>query len=382
MTISIDGTPKVQYIETDSNPNLNGDGAEIPIFIGRTGNESPASGIQKFTSYEACAKTVANGGIGTDTTNNPLLAVLKDFFEESRKVNSSDITVPYVYVIDLGVANISDSSAAWTNAFELAKSKREVTMECIVGFKKADTTAKIISVWKDAVTSVENDSKNGNPRIVYSTVLDATDSDLKNYTNNTETIFIQNKRFGLIEPNLWGKTLAKIVTTPYYEEPGFTDFRTIEPGTFDKRTPEEEKQLQNAGIIFIKDELAGKEVHPKIDLAVSSAFALPPSQRPNDVLLHSRRNVDQLVRDIFVTLYNQIKRNETETNISFCQTDADVIIEDKIEAGYMKEGTKINVQRVEGDPFKLEADGVALPVNSTLFIDFKMYIDLSVEGSE
>lgn len=375
MSISIDGTPGVRYSESESNPRVIGDGAEIPIFIGVTGNASPTSGIQKFSSYVECCKTVANGGIGTDTSTNLLLATLKDFFEESRKVNSGDVTVPYVYVIDLGTAT-AESATPWTAAMALAKSKRDVTMEVYVGFKSTETNANIISILNSAVTSIKADNVYGNPRAAYFTVAGATDNQLKKFTSSSETTYIQNSRVGLIAPAKWGKVLAKISVTPYYEEPGYTDFRTIGAGEFNTRTPDECQQLQNAGIIFIRDELAGSEIHPRINLAVSTAFAATEENRPNDCLVHLRRNVDQLVREVYVALFSQIKRNETEVNISFCQTDVDVVVGEKLDLGYMKDGTEITVVEKSDAPFQLKAEGVAIPVNSTLEIDFSMYLDL------
>ena len=53
MAITITETPKVRYYEGDSNPGLSGEGAQIPIFIGITGNQSPTQGIQKFKSFTA-----------------------------------------------------------------------------------------------------------------------------------------------------------------------------------------------------------------------------------------------------------------------------------------------------------------------------------------
>ena len=43
------------------------------------------SSVLKFKNYTAAAKSVANGGIGTDPTTNPLLNYLKGFFEENIK---------------------------------------------------------------------------------------------------------------------------------------------------------------------------------------------------------------------------------------------------------------------------------------------------------
>ena len=107
MSIDLVETPKIKYFETESNPTPNGDGAEIPVIIGITGNSTPASGVLKFKNYTAAAKTVANGGIGTDPATNPVLKFLKGFFEENIKKESDDLTVPYVYVIDLGTGKTS-----------------------------------------------------------------------------------------------------------------------------------------------------------------------------------------------------------------------------------------------------------------------------------
>ena len=201
------------------------------------------------------------------------------------------------------------------------------------------------------------------------------DAELIAFTDDSETDYIQNKRVGLIEPKYFGKTVAKICTTPYWEEPGYTDFRSITPGEFGDRTPEEELALQDAGIIFIRDEIANSEIHPRINLAVSTAFATNPDNRPNDALLHARRNVDNLVRRVYDTLYSQLKRNETETNLSFLQSDIDVVVEEEICKGYMMDGTELEVLESETNPYDLKVEGVAVPVNSTLLIGFSLYVE-------
>ena len=374
MAITITETPKVRYYEGDSNPGLNGGGAQIPIFIGITGNTSPTPGIQKFKSYTAAKRTIPNGGIGTDPTTNPLLAVLEDFFIEGRKNESEDIGIPYVYVIDLGTATV-ENPAPWLAAMELAKTKREIAAEIYVGFKQADDKAKMLGILKSALSSIKADNEYGNPRIAYYTVANATDAQLMVHTDDEQEVYVQDSRLALCEPKYFGRILAKIMTTPFYEEPGYTDFRSIAPGEFNNRTPAHENELQSAGIIFIKDELAGSEIHPRINLAVSTAFAASQDVRVNDCLLHARRNVDQLIREVYVALYHQIKRNETETNIIYCQTDVDVIVNKFLDNGWMMDGTNIEVIEANNNPYRLLAEGVSVPVNSTLFIGFSMYIE-------
>ena len=122
-------------------------------------------------------------------------------------------------------------------------------------------------------------------------------AELEALNDSEQTNYIQDPRVAVIGPfNEFGITCARIFTTHYSEEPGYGEYRSIPVGTFIERTDDEEDEIMNAGVIFNRDEKPGKSVHPKICLAVSTAFAKNPDNRPNDCLLHARRNVDQLIR--------------------------------------------------------------------------------------
>ena len=384
MSIDLVETPKIKYGEIESNPTPNGDGAEIPVIIGITNNSTPAEGVLKFKNYTAAAKSVANGGIGTDPTTNPLLNYLKGFFEENIKKESSNLTVPHVYVIDLGTGKTSGQSpvldnSAWTAAFATAKIKRDAQAEVLVGFKKTDGAAAIIPIIESALAKIKEDSVKGNPRILYYSVDGMTMAELAALTDADQTKYVQDPRVALVGPfDEFGITCARIFTTHFSEEPGYEEYRSISAGTFTERTDDEEDEIQNAGIIFNRDEKPGKSVHPKICLAVSTAFAKNPDNRPNDCLLHARRNVDQLIRDAFEVLYPQLKRNETEVNLSYLQADVDTLVSEKKEAGYMMEGTYIDVNESASNPYDLDVEGVAVPVNSTELIRFSLYIEAPI----
>lgn len=392
MAIDLIETPKIKYSEIDSNPTPTGDGAEIPVIIGITNNTTPATGIKKFKNYTDAAKSVANGGIGVeaDIATNPVLAYLKDFFKENIKKEPDDLVVPYVYVIDLGTGKTSDetpvlNTTAWTTAFANAKIKRDAQAEVLVGFQKTDTAAAIIPIINSALAKIKDDSVKGNPRILYYTVNGMTMDELKALTDtsstttvngNTVNLFIQEPRVALIGlANDFGKTCARIFTTHYSEEPGYGEYRSVNVGTFTERTDTQEDGIMNAGIIFNRDEMPGKNIYPKICLAVSTAFAKAADNRPNDCLLHARRNVDQLIRDAFDVLYPQLKRNETEVNLSYLQADIDTLVNDKKEKGYMMDGTYIDVKESASNPYDLEVEGVAIPVNATELIRFRLYVE-------
>lgn len=368
-------TPKILINDESGVANNSGTGGEIPIFISATGNESPNSDILKFTNYNDCTNTVANGGIG-NSNDNYLLPILEDFFNESLKINSDDIGVPYVYVKDLGTSNPINATP-WTNALVQMTSKREVQVEAYVFKKSEDLTVAKVKAIMDAVNiTLKSETKKGRPKIAYFTVLGFTDAELKTLT--AKTTGIRESRIVLVEPDKFGKTIARVCVTPFYEEPGYNVYRTVKPEEFIERTEEAEEELQKAGITFNRDEKPGKNAYPKINLAVSTAFAVDSDaeadQRPKDALLHARRNVDQLIRDAVETIYPQLKRNETEVFLSQLQADLDTLVNNKIRAGHMLDGTKITAVESEADPFKLLIDGEAKPVNSTELIEFTITI--------
>lgn len=392
-------TPAVKYYELDSNPAWTGEGSQIPLIIGTTGIEigkdedgtsiSSETGItvRKFKNYTTACKTKANGGIGTDPDTNPLLGFLKDFFKESSKKTSDDIGVSYVYVIDVGTATITETGgrATWLNAMDLAKSKRDVELEAYVGLNTATTydesnNADIVALMESAYTSILTDSEDGSPRIAYFTIENATEEQLISLTDDTNGAgkFIQNSRIALTTPDDYGKIVARICVTPYYEEPGYSEFRTIENEIYNKRTPEEEKTLQEAGIIFIHDELTRKEIYTRLNLAVATSFAKDEENRPNDCLIHARRNTDHLIREMYDVAFTQLKRNETEVNLKHLQTDVDELIDMEIEAGNMMDGTQAFVNESDSDPYTLTIDANAVPVNSTLAIGFGVYVSTPI----
>ena len=375
----IDNLPNVTYYELDSNPMWNGEGSQIPIFIGNTGTalaEDAELKVQKFKTFSSAYREKQYEGLGKDLETNPLLATLKDFFTEAAKTKSDDIGVSYVYVIDLGNADITspEGKALWVKAFDLAKSKRDVEVEVYVGL--TGDGEKVVPVLTSALASIKEDSKDGSPRIGYYTISGATDEELIALTDETKGTgkYLQSSRIGLCEPKYFGKIIAKICTTPYYEEPGYTQFRTIANGEFNVRTPEQEKNLQKAGVIFIRDELTRKDIYTRINLAVSTGFADNIETRPNDCLLHARRNVDHLIRELFDVAFTQLKRNETEVNLKHLQTDVDALVDAEIEAGNMMPGTQCFVEESTKNPYDLVIEGNAIPVNSTLSIGFGMYV--------
>lgn len=378
--MTIEQTPNITYTETDQNPKMTGSGAVIPLIIGQTGNTvEPANiTIKKYKSLAQIGATVANGGIG-NSDSNMSYQFLKKFLKETKKVYSDDLGLPYVYFIDMGSIAFTNGEA-WAKAFNLAMTQRDIGKIAIVGFKKADTSAaitaaeiaSIVGILSSCNQIIVEDSRKGSPKRLMFTVEDATDEDMMKITDDSSATFIQKSRVCPCVPDFYPEIVARFCLTPYDEEPGFYDFRSVSPEDIVVRTEDMEEDLQNAGINFIRKEMEGSIPHARICLGVSSAMAA--NVRPNDVLPHFRRNVDHLINRIVVAAYPYLKANESKTSIEMFQTDINTIVEEEIENGSMQEGTEITAVESDVNPFQLLVKGNAKPVNATLYIGVEMYI--------
>lgn len=371
------------YYDEDVIYALTGEGSKIPVIIGATGNtydeehnpnyKVDGTIIRKYYNWDEVNVpiTASNPGIGvySDNTTNQLSKFLKEFFEEARLQFNSDVGVPYIYVIDVGDGTVKQS---WLNAIDLAKSKLDATIEAYVG---ADNiTGYTLKDFLDGAhnlikaESVELDLRTAFTTKGYLNPSAVTDAQLIALTN--ESTGNRYSRIGIMEPLLAGKTFARICCTPANTEPGFLEYRSVEPGTFKDRTKAEMKALQNAGIIFNRDEHINSDVHPKINLCVSTAYAA--SSVPADALFHARFNADDLLRDVFAACYTQVKANESATNIAYLQTRVNKIVNDRVSAEEMKKfdektgkGTKLVVQESTDEIYSLYLSGQIHPEKCT-----------------
>ena len=369
------------YFDETPEYKLEGTGGKIPVFIGKTGN-SAATGykvdgtqILKFKDYDEVCRTIANGGIGTDTSTNPLLAVLEKFFEEAEPRTEEDIGVPYIYVIDVGAGTSKD---VWLAALTTAKTKRDSIIEFYYGAENiADTGYTLTDFINAAVASIATETANLNLRTAFTTKMGASDNEL--IALNPSNGGILKSRFGIMEPVDFGKYAAMLCCTPYYIEPGFLEFRTIKPGTFKDRTDAEIIALQSAGIIFGADEVVSDLAVARINLAVSTAYAASP--RPADALFHARFNADNLLRNVFKAIFTQVKANETVEYIAKAQTKVDAVIDAEVEAKRMipynsenGDGTKLTLVESDSDPFDMKLKGQIQGINCTHTIGVNILI--------
>lgn len=360
------------YFDESVEYELEGVGGKIPVFIGKTGNTGTATynvdgtQIQKFTKWSEVNKTIANGGIGTDTTANPLLAVLKDFFEEAEPKSSDEIGVPYIYVIDVGAAT---SKNVWLTALTTAKTMKKAIIEFYVGAENiSEDGYTLTDFMKAAYASISTETANLNLRTAFTTKADATDAQLI-ALNPAETGILKS-RIGIIEPHKFGKHAAMLCCTPYYIEPGFLEYRTVKPGEFKARSEAEELALQSAGIIFGRDEVVDDLTLCRINLAVSTAYN--QEQKPADALFHHRFNADNLLRNIFKAVYSQIKANEVRSYMVKAQTNVDVVIDEEVRAERMiaynsstGDGTKLTLMESDVSPYDMKLVGQIQGINAS-----------------
>jgi len=364
---------------------LTGDGSKIPVFIGKTGNIGTSSysvdgtSILKFNKWEDVNKATSSGGIGvyTEGTTNKLLATLKNFFEEAKVTNNDDIGVPYIYVIDVGDGTSSNS---WLTALATAKTKPDINIEVYVGSEliSSGTTASTQKAFIIAAhTSLMTECENLQLRNAYYSLADnSTDSDLTTFLNDST---VKLSRMGLCEPLLFGKTIARICVTPYNMEPGYYSYRSVDIGTFKDRTPIEAKALQDAGVIFNRDEKTSSTFYPKINLCVVTNFSLNP--RPADSLFHYRFICDELLKKVFDVCYPQIKNNETVSNFAYLQTRIDKLIDEEVSSGNIigynsdnNTGTYLKLEESNYNPYDAIIVGQIQCTNSTIALQIEAEI--------
>ena len=383
---------------------LTGEGSKIPVIIGLTGNT--ASGtykvdgtvVRKYSSWDDVNKPLNASSPGIcpvpteevpnttydeesiKTTNNQLARFLYQFFEEARLQVNSDFGVPYVYVIDVGAGTSKD---AWVNALKTAKSKLDATIEIYVG---ADTISNYSL--KEFIDGAYDLIKAGTTDLDlrcafttkgFSNPDGVTDAQLIALTN--ESTGNQYSRIGICEPFLFGKTCARICCTPSNTEPGYFVYRSVDAGTFKDRTKAEMLALQNAGIIFNRDEHINSNVYPKINLCTATSFAA--TTRPADALFHARFNADELLREVFEACYSQIKANESSTNLAYLQTRINKLVNDKVSAEEMikfdektMQGTKLIVSQSDADPYSLIITGQMQPQKCTVAIEVEATVKI------
>ena len=367
----------VEY-ETEEN------GGKIPVFIGKTGNTATegyavdGTQILTFKKFSEVNRSIANGGIGTNKETNPLLSVLEDFFEENEVRSSEDnMGAPYVHVIDVGNGT---SKNAWLTALTTAKKERKSIIEFYYGADSITDTGYTLPDFINAAhASIMTETANLNLRTGFATKIGATDAELM--ALNPATGGILKSRVNIIEPDKFGKIAARICTTPYYIEPGFLPFRSVGKGEFKSRTDAEITALQNAGIIIGIDEGVDDYILTRINLGVSTSYALDP--RPADAWLHHRFNADNLLRRVFKAIYSQVKANETVSYIVKAQTQVDAVIDDEVDKERMikfdsktGKGTKLTLRESDSNPFDMKLEGPIQGINATHAI----YVSVTIKN--
>lgn len=380
--MAITRLPGVRVSETTTAPDYTGDGARIPVIIGKSKNTiaSSAVSIQKYTRWEDINKardseTGRGVGVytGTASTDGELLTFLHEFYEEAETITSEELGVPHIYVIDIGDTITSPAVIA---AMDLCKTIKGIDMEVYVGLTSTvsdgdESTVTIQSLMATCYTKIASELQFGDIRTSYWTATDATtDSDIIALNSSA----VQKSRTYIAEPDLFGKTIARICETPYDIEVGYLEYKSVEPGTFKARSDTEKLALQNAGIIFNADETKFNRTWVRINLGVSTAFGKTATERPNDALLHARYNADHCINKCVAEIYPQLKANETVTNLTRCQTLVDKIVDDEIEAGAMMKGSRVIVTESDTDAYLLKLQSQLIPVNHTNNIDITVYV--------
>lgn len=259
----------------------------------------------------------------------------------------------------------------------------------------AEAKNKLITFANVIKNELKDEAKQALLRIAYFGLptQTASETEFSQYIQRIEDITstINYPRIGFIElvhNDDLGLTVARICSTPYYIEPGYGKYYSVETSQykyFKERLPEERDALFNAGLIFNEYDYTLEEITPRICLAVSSAWGVKQTvtegvydsadygKRVNDALIHARRNVDEQIRKLFKVIAPQLKRNETSVNLMQLQTELNICLEDEKDNGRIQE-YEIDIEEITMNPYCLKISGRIVPVNSTLAIEFENYV--------
>ena len=389
----IEKAPYIRYTEETSVVDYGTPNAEIPVFIapskvnvtsGSTTTYQDVSidknHIYLINSFKEAESLFKEASATTDTE---LLKQLRQYFEENSYYYGDEYGSPYVYVIPLpttatttgegsdAVTTQHPTGTDFTNAIELVAMKKETQVIAIIGIND------IASIKTELATELSLESQDGFLRIAYiqAPALN-TNETYTEYASRIATLneSINNTRICLVEPEFFGYHLAKISNTPYYVEPGYLPFYSVELGVFKELTKDERDKLCMSGLIFGEDDYTLSEPVPRICLGTSSAFGRSSrtdyGTRVVDALLHARRNVDHQVREIYKIVAPQLKRNETSVILRYVQDEVMSYLDTELTNGTLMQ-YEFSIEESSFNPYCLLVKGKIVPVNSTLAIEFK-----------
>lgn len=320
------------YLTEEIVSPIQGFGGKIPCFIaavdatgGATGN--PTEPIKANNKNELYSK-IENPG--TELYCKPRL---EEFYTEVETYNDTDYGVPYVYFISVGDGATLNS---WVTAVETANTLKDISVIVFIGNENLPV-GKDLALLKATSTALINCHRQFDSYQAYFTIkIDDTKSE-----NIIDTTYILPTaanvtlpRINFIEPNQYGKFIARVCVTPFFKEMGKDRFNTVEPGTFYKRTSERIESLLNAGVIIGVDEKISKnKFEPKICLGVSTTMSESPA--PADAVLQKRLIADAFLDEVYETIYPRIKSNEMCTQIVYTQVDLDNLVRNWVNMGYL-----------------------------------------------
>lgn len=378
---SLNTRPTIKVHDKTRVLNLQGSGGEVVCFIGDTNNTVDTVTISSYTGYENAATARATGGVEEEKTDNSstLLPTLKEFFQEAQPENTGDYGINKIYAIDLGVASAITSEKI-NKALELTNDYHDITM--IVFTYPVECTAKTTSdsttytINKDIVTIIqENITKlrnKGQPRIVYLPAPQGvTDEQMIAFTDKDTGI--QSDDICIIENIVYGKVVAKIAVTPYYVEVGRDGFRTVEDGTFTKRSDDRASALEVAGIITCEADPyrvdPDDETIPLQCIVVGVSTGRAAVTPSTGCILHARRNNNHQIREVMKIIGTQLKENETVDSITRLRLSLSNYFESELSNNYI-DSYDFRIYEKDTDPYNVVVDLTIAGVNATYLIDY------------
>jgi hypothetical protein len=354
-----DESPGIVFNEKVEDMYPRGSGASTILIYGKTPDEEELDKVYNFSNYPD-----ALDEFGPEATGNELLQAIKDVFIEGQKrPDTSDVLgVDQVFAINMGA---SPSAQDWTDAMATADKEQEIELELFA--KISD-----LAVMNSCATRYDTIKVGGEFREGFFTLPeDTTIANAVLYTDPTvvaPATYIRDSNILIhYDPNIQAKFVSKCACNYYYNEPTLGAYRTVTAEQITKMKNADLQTLIQGGIncdMVSRESFNGVRMAESVK-AVATSFREVTGARPNDSLLHRRRNADRQFRMAVDKARAELKLNNTDNGLK--------VIKEVIEGELKIEKEKDRLKSYTVNTYPVSDDANAVKVQMSVSPEDAVY---------